>query len=84
MNNIQRLGNTISGRMKKTANAAVTISTELAIINSNLSMTPDSMQADIAKGDYMINQDLDLAAGDRVIIAWCGNEPVVLAVVTSS
>lgn len=84
MNNIQRLGNTISGRMKKTANAAVTISIELAIINSNLSMTPDSMQADIAKGDYMVNQDLDLAAGDRVIIAWCGNEPVVLAVVTSS
>jgi hypothetical protein len=25
-----------------------------------------------------------LRAGDRVLVAWCGNEPVVIAIVTSS
>lgn len=25
-----------------------------------------------------------LKAGDRVLVAWCGNEPVVIAIVTSS
>lgn len=84
MNNIQRLGNTLSGRMKKTAGAAVTVSTELGLINDNMSMTPDSLQADIPQGDYMITQDLEVAAGDRVLVAWCGDEPVVVAVVVSS
>lgn len=70
--------------MKKTAGAAVTVSTELGLINDNMSMTPDSLQADIPQGDYMITQDLEVAAGDRVLVAWCGDEPVVVAVVVSS
>lgn len=84
MNNIQRLGNTLSGRMKKTANAAVPVSIELGVINSNLSLTPDSIDADIAQGEYLICSGLDLEDGDRVLIAWAGNEPVVIAVVTES
>ena len=127
-NNMQRLGNLLSNQMKKTSSAAVPTTLELGVINSNLSLTPDSLQAAIPKGDYMVNLMLTgsrntseeshshsdgthggheagngahthsggthshelpsafrgLQAGDRVLIAWCGVEPVVIAIVTSS
>lgn len=129
--NMQRLGETIAGRMKKTASAAMPTWIELGIINSNLSLTTDSLKTPIPRGDYMVNLMLTgqyyetssethshsggshshsgddhshtggshshdggahshgvtlrkLRAGDRVLVAWCGNEPVVIAVVTSS
>ena len=116
--NTQRLGDVLSRRMKKTAKGAVPTGTELGVINSNLSLTTDSLQAAIPKGDYMVNLMLTggiststeshthtgadhshsggahshnlpdgfrgLHAGDRVLVAWCGNEPVVVAIVVSS
>ena len=133
MNNMQRLGNVLSARMKKTSAAAVPMTLELGTINGNLSLTTDSLPTPIPKGDYMINLILTsdtydtsseshshsdgshshsggdhshsggshshsggdhrhklpsvfraLKAGDRVLVAWCGNEPVVIAVVVSS
>lgn len=117
--NMQRLGNLLSDRMKRTSDAAVKTTIELGVINSNLSLTPDSLQANIPKGDYMVNLMLasgsyrtdstththsngghthdggshshalpsafrELRAGDRVLVAWCGSEPVVIAIVVSS
>lgn len=126
--NMQKLGKVLSDRMKQTSNAAVPTTIELGIINSNLSLTPDSLQAAIPKGDYMVNLMLTgsrntseeshshsdgahgghesgngahshsggshshalpsayrgLQAGDRVLLVWCGSEPVVVAIVTSS
>ena len=126
--NMQRLGAVFSNRMKKTAAGAVPTGIELGIVNSNLSITTDSLQADIPKGDYMVNLMLTgstsisggahghsggshdghetgtgdhshsggshshelpgafrgLRAGDRVLVAWCGKEPVVIAIVVSS
>jgi hypothetical protein len=133
MNNMQRLGNVLASRMKTTSAAAVPMTIELGTINSNLSLTTDSLPTPIPKGDYMINimlasdtyrtsseshshsggshshsggdhshsggshshsgGDHDhalpdvfraLKAGDRVLVAWCGNEPVVIAIVVSS
>lgn len=116
--NMQRLGETLSERMKKASAAAVPIRLELGTIGSNLSITTDS-RITIPKGDYMINLMLaansyrtsseshshsgsdhshsggshshalpdafrSLRAGDRVLVSWCGNEPVVIAVVVSS
>lgn len=48
--NIERLGNVISGRMKKTAAGAVTTTLELGTINSNLSLSPDGLGTPIPKG----------------------------------
>ena len=53
--NMQRLGATLSGRMKKTAVGAVPTTIELGIVNANLSITTDSLQASIPKGEYMVN-----------------------------
>ena len=107
MNNLLRLGNVMDKRMKRTSGAAVSVTTELGVINGNLSLTTDSLKVPIPKGDYMINLMLSgsfdtstagyhshnhrlpdsfrgLKAGDRVMVNWCGNEPVVVAIVVSS
>lgn len=82
-NNVQRLGDTLAKRMKKTADAACTIATELGLIGSNMSLTPDSLQVQIPSGDYMITAGQKLQPGDRVTIAWCGNEPVIIGVAST-
>lgn len=107
--NMQRLGSTLSNRMKQTSNAAIKTTVELGTVNKNLSITPDSLRVAIPKGDYMVNLMMTgerdtshsyageyahthelpaayrgLQTGDRVLIAWCGNEPVVVAIVVKS
>lgn len=109
--NMQRLGDTLANRMKKTSAAAVTTTLELGRIAGNMSLTTDTLRASIPKGEYMVNlmlvgsfrtgtdtgkEEVDdhshqlpenfrgLQAGDRVLVAWCGNEPVVIAIVVSS
>lgn len=116
--NMQRFSATLANRMRRTADGAVPTYIELGVINANLSLTTDSLQAAIPKGDYMVNLMLTggrststdshthsgadhshsdgshshnlpdgfrgLRAGDRVLVAWCGNEPVVVAIVVSS
>lgn len=127
-NNLQRLGDTLSGRMKKTAGAAVPVAVELGTMSGNLALIPDSMATPIPKGQYMVDIRLTgsfktektahshsggahdghtagdgahshtggdhdhrlpeefraLKAGDRVLVLWCGNEPVITAIVKSS
>ena len=127
--NMQRLGDTLAGRMKKTASGAIPTTVELGIINANLSLTTDSLKSPIPKGDYMVDIRLKcstyqtsqethshsggghgghlsgsgshshdggdhdhrlpeefrpLQAGDRVLVVWCGNEPVVTNILVSS
>ena len=77
--NVQRLGEILSSRMLKTSNAAIPTTIELGIINSNLSLTTDSIPAEIPKEDYLKSEETDLKSGDRVLVAWCGNDPVVIA-----
>ena len=107
--NMQRFATVMSNRMKQSSNAAVPTTIELGTVNSNLSITPDSLRVPIPMGDYMVNLQLTggrytdyarfedsahrhelpeafrgLKPNDRILIAWCGNEPVVIAVVVSS
>lgn len=58
MNNKERLGNVLAGRMKKTASAAVPISLELGTINGDLTLTVDSIPARIKPEEYMISIQL--------------------------
>ena len=103
--NIQRLGDTLANRMKRTAGAAIPTALELGTINSNLSLTTDSLKTSIPKGDYMLAITLTgsfdtgekeshthrlpdnfrgLKSGDRVLVCWCGNEPIIVAIVKGS
>lgn len=103
--NIQRFASIMSSRMKQTSNAAVPTTLELGTVQSNMSITTDSLQAAIPRGDYMVNLSLTggrttstveehthtlpnsfrgIQPGDRILVAWCGNEPVVIAIVVGS
>lgn len=109
MDGFMRLGNVFDGHTKRVSGAAVPTSLELGTINSNLSLSTDSLGGSIPKGEYMIDSRLKcstyntsaagnegththriptefraLKSGDRVLVAWCGNEPIVIAVVVSS
>lgn len=53
--NIQRLGETLAGRMKKSASAAVPTILELGVINSNMSLTVDSIGTPIPQADYLVD-----------------------------
>lgn len=53
--NIERLGDTLSQRMKRSAIAAVPTTLELGIINGNLSLSVDSIGTPIPQGDYMVD-----------------------------
>lgn len=52
--NVQRLGQTLASRMKKSAAAAIPTTLELGIINGNLSLTVDSISNPIPQADYMV------------------------------
>lgn len=56
--NMQRLGETLAGRMKRSASAAVPTTLELGIINGNMSLTVDSIGTPIPQGDYMVSLHL--------------------------
>lgn len=110
MNNLEKVGNIIGKQMQKTAGAFVPTTVELGKINSNMSLSTDTL-GPIPKGQYMVDIRLAassyqtssestgyggthrhnlpgefraLRAGDRVMVVWCGNEPVVTAIVKSS
>lgn len=132
--NIQRLGDTLASRMKKTANAAVPTTLELGTIGAGLTLTTDSIKTPIPPSQYMIDQRLThenyytynelnssanaphhheggehgqckgsghhthddglhdhripsvfrcLREGDRVLVAWCGCEPCIIAIMVA-
>lgn len=129
MDNKQRLGSVLAGRMTKTSREMSPVCTELGTIGANGALSTDSLQTPIPKGEYMVDSRLKcetyntsktthshnggnhgghdsgsgththtdgehthrlpdnfrgLQAGDRVLVVWCGNEPIVTAIVVSS
>lgn len=75
--NIQKLGNQLAERMKRTAGAAVPVFAELGTINTNLSLTTDGLSTPIPASDYMTPSGVTLTAGDRVLVIWIGSNPVI-------
>ena len=53
--NMERFAMMMADRMRKTAGAAVTTAVELASVNADLSITPDSLGRSIQKGEYKVN-----------------------------
>lgn len=125
---VEKLGNTLTDRMKSSVQASVQISVELGTINANLSLSVDSLKTPIPKGEYMVSLQYasetyrssveshthdggghpqyegdgvhthsggshdhrlpesfrELQDGDRVLVAWAGNDPVVISIVVAS
>ena len=77
--NAQKLGALLAQRMRQTAQANTPMGVELgSILDGSLTLRPDGLAADIPRREYSTLGEPELEAGDRVLVAWCGNEPVVL------
>ena len=82
--NMQRLGDILAHQMDRTAQANSTLPLELGIINGDGSLKTDSLNGNISPKDYMVDERFKttrLLAGDRVLVAWAGGEPIIVAVV---
>ena len=82
--NIERLGDILVKRMTVTSNAAVGVYTELGTINPNMTLTPDSLLADIPQEEYLVLDGATINPNDRVLIAWAGNEAVVIGTASTT
>ncbi|MCI9641057.1 hypothetical protein [Emergencia sp. 1XD21-10] len=90
--NIEKLGETLQGRMRSVKQSGSSTLLELAEIGSGGALLPDVSPGPIPAGEYSICRAVSgkvtadfryekLKAGDRVLLCWCGREPVVIDVI---
>lgn len=80
-----KLARVLSGRIKKESESPVLL--EFGVIQNNNSLTTDSFPVSIPQGDYFVLENVSkdvIKAGDRVLVAWIGDDAVVIDVVTES
>jgi len=78
--NIEKLGNVIMGQIVRVNRSNSRTVMDLGSVNSALSLVPDHSPGPIPDGEYTVcrNAAPALKKGARVLIAWCGGEPVVI------
>lgn len=99
--NIEKLGETLQGRMHSVKQAGKGTLLELAQIGAGAALLPDVSPGPIPAGEYSVCRTVSdkvmkkgsveagsvymedihyekLKEGDRVLLAWCGSEPVVV------
>lgn len=81
---IEKLGITLHKRMQRVAGGNKELGPEIGTIQSGGGLRVNAVSNTIPKGDYMVNEELSLKAGDRVLVIWCMFEPVVVAVIKDS
>ena len=81
----------LTRRMQQTAKAGQPMGMDLGQIVETYrdgvlvrDLTPDGLRKTIPQGSYSTLGALYLENGDRVVVAWIGNEPVVLGRLTST
>lgn len=91
MNNLERLGNTLAKEMRKTVQGNKDLIMDLGRIvkvRRNgvwvLDLISDNLRQTIPQGSYSVLNGIALYDGDRVVVAWAGNEPVVLGRLVST
>lgn len=80
-----KLARVLSNRMKKESESPMVL--EFGAIKSNNSLSTDSFPVSIPAGEYLVLENVSkdtIKSGDRVLVAWVGNDAVVIDVVTES
>ena len=80
-----KLARVLAKRMKKEGEIPVFL--EFGAIKNNNSLSTDSFPVSIPKGEYLVLENVSkdvINPGDRVLVAWVGNDAVVIDVVTES
>ena len=91
MNNLERLGNTLAKEMRKTVRSGKGLTMDLGRIvkvRRNgvwvYDLISDSLRQTIPQGSYSVLNGAAFSGGERVVIAWVDNEPVVLGQLVST
>lgn len=94
--NMERLAEVFATQMKRTSDSAVPVTLELGTIKEGGYLKIDSIGENIPKADYLVPLHLTMSdpeaetvpsplrklkPGDRVLVAWVGNDAVVVDVV---
>lgn len=81
---ISRLALTLSRRMKQENESDEII--DFGKIQKNMSLVTDAFPVPIAKGEYLVlsHGEERVKPGDRVLVAWVGNEAVVMGRINES
>ena len=79
MTNVEKLVALIISQMQTTAGANRPMLLDFGrIADRKLTLITDGIRSDIPRGSYSTLGALHLEPGDRVVVAWIGNEPVIL------
>lgn len=73
---ISRLARVLDNRMKERGEAPLMI--DYGRIKKNGSLVTNSFNVPIPKDDYMVCASADVEKGDRVLVVWVQDDPVVI------
>ena len=82
--NIEKLGNVIMEQILTVNRSNSKTVMELGNINSAMALVPDHSPGPIPEGEYTVcrNAASSIKKDARVLVAWCGGEPVVVDAVS--
>lgn len=91
MNNLERLGNTLAKEMRKTVQSGKDLTMDLGRIvkvRRNgvwvYDLISDGLRQTIPQGSYSVLNGVGFSGGERVVVSWVDNEPVVLGQLVST
>lgn len=78
--NMEKLGNTLHGQIARVNKANRKTTIELGVLTGSMSLRPDLSPGPIGRREYSVCRSIadTLGPGDRVLICWCGTEPVIV------
>lgn len=80
MSELNNLAKTLNERMMRVAEAGKDMAPEIGTIGDKLSLQLQSVKNALQREDYLVEAQTALKPGDRVLVVWCANEPVVTSV----
>jgi hypothetical protein len=82
--NIEKLGNVIMEQILTVNRSNSKTVMEFGSINSAMALMPDHSPGPIPEGEYTVSRNAvpAIKKGARVLVAWCGGEPVVVDAVS--
>lgn len=81
---ISKLARVLSERMAKTQEAESELAIDYGDIANDNSLTTYTFPVAIPQSDYFILEGLELEPGDSVLVAWVGDDAIVLGKVVSA
>lgn len=85
MNNMEKLAGLMVHQMRSVAGAQQPMLLDRGrIIDRKLTLVTDGLRSNIPRGSYSTLGSMTLYPGDRVVVAWLGNEPVILGRLVST